>query len=105
MPKPTYNVIDLSAARSAALNLSSAKFQLSKENSNLASIFSEMQANGWKGNTSTTFYSNYETYSGDLQKLLSQLEEVGVALNGMISSAQASIDAQQAGAQAGVQVQ
>ena len=97
MPKPTYNVIDLSSARSAALDLSSAKMQLSKENSNLAGIFSEMQANGWKGNTSTTFYSNYETYKTELDSLLSQLEDVGVALNGMISSAQASIDAQQAG--------
>ena len=99
MAKPTYNVVDLSAARSAALNISSAKMNLSKENSNLASIFSEMQANGWKGNTSTTFYSNYETYKGELENLLSQLGDIGIALDKMISSAQATIEAQQAGIQ------
>ena len=84
----TSNQENIAAAKAAANQLLSVSGSLNRDISKLESIFNEMQSNGWKGNTSTTFYSNYETYHEEIMQLQTQLKDVYNAVSVRISGAE-----------------
>ncbi len=84
----TYKANEIAAARKAAASLNNAEMNLEASNNILSQIFEIMKSNGWKGNTSTTFYSNAEDYKKQLSELDSQIKEVESAMNTIINKAE-----------------
>ena len=84
---------DIGHARIAANSLLNCSERINTAVTNLENIFNDMQANGWKGNTSTTFYSNYETYHEEMLELKKQVRDVYNAIMNTISDAQESLNA------------
>ena len=68
-----YGYANAVAAKQAELELRKAANNIEYCNTALSEIFEEMQANGWKGNSSTKFYQNYETYQSEMGDLKDQV--------------------------------
>lgn len=51
-----------------------------------------MKNNGWKGNTSTTFYSNIDTYISQMRTLLNEIGDFNQGVKDAFAKIQASFE-------------
>ena len=65
---------------------------LEKLITDLTNIKETMSINGWKGNSSTTFYANIDTYLDNLNNLYKDLENIQVVLKDASNTMQQSND-------------
>ena len=72
--------------------------ELEVQKSQLGSIFSIMQSNGWKGNNSTTFFQNMSEYQKNLENLKQQLEDFQQKIQSVNSTLEQTYDDVGAGA-------